>query len=112
MLNIKTTFVATTLAIAAAGAFAQTTAAPATPRVDQREVKQEQRIQQGVNSGQLTAKETHHLDKQQARVAGAEATAKADGTVTKQERHHLHKMQNHASTDIAHQKHDAQTASK
>jgi len=109
MLNLKTALATTILAIAATGAFAQS---PATPRVDQREANQEQRIQQGVNSGQLTAKETHRLDKEQARIAGAETTAKADGTLTKQERHQLHKMQKHASADIAHQKHDAQTASK
>ena len=45
-------------------------------------------------------------------MATAETHAKADGTVTKHERRHLHKMQNRASKDIAHQKHDAQTAVK
>ena len=112
MLNLKTILIGTTLTVASIGAFAQAAAAPATPRVDQREANQEKRIQQGVASGQLTAKETHKLDKQQARVEVAEANAKADGKVTKGERKHLHRMQNRASNDIHAQKHDAQTAVK
>ena len=37
MFTLKHTFVATTLAIASLGAFAQAASTPATPRVDQRE---------------------------------------------------------------------------
>jgi peptidoglycan hydrolase CwlO-like protein len=62
--------------------------------------------------GQLNAKETHRLDKQQSRIKVAEANAKADGKVTKGERKHLHKMQGRASKNIHAQKHDAQTAAK
>ena len=113
MPNLKTVLIGATLAIASIGAFAQAAAsAPATPRVDQREANQEKRIQQGVASGQLNAKETHRLDKQQARVQGVEAAAKADGKVTKGERKHLHRMQNRTSKNIYQQKHDAQTATK
>ena len=109
MLNLKTLAVGATLAIASIGAFAQTSA-PATPRVDAREAKQQARIDAGVGSGQLNAKETNRLDKQQARIAGTEANAKADGTVTAKERRHLAHMQNRASKNIYKQKHDAQTA--
>ena len=52
MLSLRTLTVTTTLALASLGAFAQAAAAPATPRVDQREVNQDKRIQQGVASGQ------------------------------------------------------------
>jgi hypothetical protein len=110
MMNLKTVAVSATLVIASIGAFAQTTAAPATPRVDQREVNQDKRIQQGVASGQLNAKETYRLEKEQAAINKAETNAKADGKVTKHERRKLHKMQNAASKDIHAQKHDAQTA--
>ena len=113
MLNLKTLTIASTLAVASIGAFAQTAIAPAsptTPRVDQREANQQQRIAAGAASGQLTAKETNRLEKEQAHIDNAEAKAKADGTVTKGERKHLHRMQNRASKDIHHQKHDAQTA--
>jgi len=109
MTNLKTLTVAVTLAVASLGAFAQAASA-ATPRVDQREANQQQRIATGAASGALTAKETNRLEKQQARITTAEATAKADGTVTKGERKHLHRMQDRASKNIHHQKHDAQSA--
>ena len=110
MLNFKTSLIATTLAFASISAFAQAAAAPATPRVDQREANQQARIANGAASGQLTGKETVRLEREQAAVNKAEAHAKADGTVTRHERKRLHRMQNAASKDIHAQKHDAQTA--
>ena len=63
-MNKLTTLAAgVTLAVASIGAFAQATA---TPRVDQREANQQARIDAGVASGQLTAREANRLDKQQA----------------------------------------------
>jgi hypothetical protein len=109
MMNLKTLAVSATLAVASIGAFAQTASATTTPRVDQREVNQDKRIQQGVASGQLNAKETYRLEKEQAAINKAETTAKADGKVTRQERRRLNKMQDRASKDIHAQKHDAQT---
>ncbi|WP_428421013.1 hypothetical protein [Methylibium sp.] len=91
---------------AAAASFAQ--GATATPRIDQREQRQEQRVQQGVGSGALTPKETYRLEKEQAHIDKAEASAKSDGTVTASERKRLMKMQNRASHDIRRQKHDRQ----
>jgi hypothetical protein len=81
-----------------------------TPRVDQRENKQNARIQQGVSSGQLNARETYRLDKQQAAIHQTQANAKADGKVTRAERKRLARMQNRASRNIYNQKHDAQKA--
>ena len=105
------TLTAAVLAFAAAGAFAQAASAPAaTPRIDQRQANQEKRIDQGIATGELTKRETRRLEKEQIAINRAEDKAKADGTVTKAERRRLHKMQNHASQDIHHQKHDAQTA--
>lgn len=110
MIKLKTLAASATLALAGIGAFAQAASAPATPRVDQREVKQDARIQQGVASGELNAKETYRLEKEQAVINKAETKAKADGKVTPQERRKLHHMQNRASKDIRTQKHDGQTA--
>jgi hypothetical protein len=93
------------LTLTGASVWAQT---PTTPRVDQREANQEKRIEQGVASGALTSRETLRLEREQKRVAAAEAQAKGDGTVTAAERKRLHKLQNAASRDIKHQKHDAQ----
>ncbi len=101
------------LAVAGAAASAQTAAsAPGanTPRIDQRQARQEQRIDKGIASGALTKRETRRLEKEQTLVNKAEDKAKADGSVTAQERKRLHKMQNHASRDIYRQKHDKQTA--
>jgi len=111
---LKTMLTASTFAIASLGLYAQTasaqTSAPATPRVDQREANQQQRITQGVGSGELTQKETYKLEKEQAAIDKTEARAKADGKVTRAERKRLHRMQDAASRDIHKQKHDAQTA--
>ena len=80
----------------------------ATPRVDQRQVNQQQRIDQGAQSGQLTATEAARLNKGQAQVEKKEAKAKADGTVTAKEREQLKHAQNKQSQKIRHEKHDKQ----
>jgi len=106
---MKTTQIIAALSLAALSglALADNTA---TPRVDQREANQQERIANGAASGQLTAKETQHLEKQQAKIDATEAKDKADGKVTGKERRHLAKMQNKASKDIYKEKHNAKTA--
>lgn len=89
------------------------TAAPAknpaaTPGVDQRQANQQQRIDQGVKSGQLTTKEAARLEKGQDRIETMEDKAKADGTVTPKERARLHKAQDKQSRKIYREKHDRQ----
>jgi hypothetical protein len=105
----KFTISAVGVAIAIAS-LAASAGGTATPRVDQREADQQKRIDAGVASGQLNARETNRLDKQQARIASTEAKDKADGTVTKSERAELHRMQRRANKNVYAQKHDAQTA--
>ena len=112
MNHFKSLVAGAAIALISVTSFAQTATLPSTSRVDAREVKQDARIQQGVASGQLNAKETYRLEKQQANINRAEANAKADGKVTQGERKHLNHMQNKASKNIHHQKHDAQTAVK
>ncbi len=80
----------------------------ATPGVDQRQVNQQQRIDQGVASGQLTGKEAARMEKGQAHVEKMEAKAKADGKVTPKERGKLQQAQNNQSQKIKHNKHDKQ----
>lgn len=90
---------------------AQTTTAKdpaATPGIDKRQAEQQKRIDQGVASGQLTAKEAARLEKGQERVQKMEDKAKADGKVTKQERARIQQAQNVESRHIAKQKHDRQ----
>ena len=97
------------LLLAATGAaFAQTPAGTATPRIDQREANQQQRIAKGVASGQLTPRETQKLEKREAHIAADTARAKSDGKVTRAERARLTREQDRASRAIHKQKHDAQ----
>ena len=81
-----------------------------TPNLDKREANQQKRIDQGVASGQLTAKETNRLDKREATLAANEAAAKSDGKVTRAERRKLQREANRDSKAIRQQKHDRQTA--
>jgi len=80
------------------------------PRIDRRQEKQEQRIDQGVQSGALTPKEAGRLEAQQARIAQEEARMKADGQLTKAERAKLTHDQNRASKTIYRKQHNARTA--
>jgi hypothetical protein len=86
-------------------AFAQSSA---TPVFDQRQANQEQRIQQGVQSGSLTQKEAARLEKGQDRLQRKEDRAKADGVVTAQERKNLQRAENRQSERIYREKHDRQ----
>lgn len=93
--------------VAAAPAFAED---PAMPVVEKRQQLQQERIGQGVGSGQLTPREAIRLEKQQAGIERAERRAGADGKITPNERARLHRKQDRASRRIYRQKHDAQTA--
>ena len=77
------------------------------PGIQSREQKQEKRIQQGVQSGQLTPKETGKLEAQQAKIKQDEALMKADGKLTKAERKKLKREQNRASENIYRKKHNS-----
>lgn len=89
--------------------FAQTTS---TPGIDQRQANQQQRIDQGVKSGQLNKKEAVRLEKGQERIQKMENKAMADGKMTKKERAKIEKAQDRESRRIAREKHDKQTAKK
>jgi uncharacterized membrane protein YebE (DUF533 family) len=82
-----------------------------TPNIDQRQANQQQRIDQGVKSGELTGKEAARLEKGQAHVQTMKDKAEADGKVTPRERKRIQRAQNKQSKKIYHEKHDRQTAS-
>lgn len=90
----------------AVSAFAQTN----TPRIDQRQENQQKRIDNGVKSGALTAKETNNLDKREAKLEADKEAAKADGKVTAKERKKLKREENRDSKAIYKKKHNARTA--
>ena len=103
MFNVKGVAIAVAL-IFAGSAYAQT----ATPNIDKRQANQEKRIEQGVKSGELTAKETARLENREAKLQADKQKAKADGVVTKKERAKLQQEANRDSKAIYRQKHDAQ----
>ena len=80
------------------------------PKIQEREIKQQERIQQGVNSGQLTQREARRLENQQSRMKATEDCLKANGNLTPAERARLTRMQNRASRDIYRLKHNPVTA--
>jgi hypothetical protein len=75
----------------------------------QRNVNQEKRIEQGVQSGQLTQKETARLERGEARIDRKDARAGADGHVGAHEQASIQRSENRESRRIYRQKHDAQT---
>ena len=74
-----------------------------------RNVNQQKRIEQGVQSGELTPHETAKLEAGQARVDRAEGRAAADGHVTAAEQARVQRREDHQSKKIHHEKHDGQT---
>jgi hypothetical protein len=75
----------------------------------QRNVNQQQRIEQGVKSGQLTNREVGNLERGQANVNRAEARAGANGHVGPNEQKRIQQAENKQSKKIHREKHNAQT---
>lgn len=74
----------------------------------ERNHNQQERIEQGVKSGELTRRETLRLEKEEARIRTDEDLAKADGKITAEERERLNKELDKASHNIYEEKHDAE----
>src|SRR3984957_2341224 len=96
-------------------AFAQqsTSATTDTPEsIAQRKDNQQDRIAQGIDSGQLTAGETKNLETKEAGVNKEEHTMRTDddGHLTAADRATLNNQQNHLSNQIYTDKHNANTA--
>jgi hypothetical protein len=90
-----------------------TTAAPAPkPTIAQRKENQQDRIAQGVKSGQLTAGETANLETKEAAINGETRADRAanGGKLTSAEKQQVNKQQNQLSKQIYTDKHNANTA--
>lgn len=68
--------------------------------------RQENRIEEGVDSGKLTDKEAERLKNQQDVIDQERENAREDGKVTRGERREIRHDQNKASHAIRHKKHD------
>jgi hypothetical protein len=112
-MNIKMMIATLTIAVLPGLAAAQTTPSDAAAaRIDQRQANQQQRIDQGVKSGELNQREAARLQKGQDRVQRKEDKAKADGVITKKEANQIERAQDRQSARIYNQKHDKQKAPK
>jgi hypothetical protein len=101
---------ASALLIAPAALLAQTPTPGANDHnIGQRKVDQQERIGNGVRSGQLTARETGHLEHQEAGINREERGMRAQdhGHLTSQDRRTLHAQQNQESRRIYRDKHNA-----
>lgn len=77
--------------------------------INDRQRDQQQRIRQGIRSGELTRREARRLEAEQARVRFHEARARrSGGEFTARERLRIQRELNHSSRDIRRQKHDRQ----
>lgn len=99
------TFIAAVALVAPMLAAAQTSS---TPRIDQRQVNQEARIQQGERSGALTQHEANKLERGQQHVQNMENRAIADGKVTMKEKGRIEHAQDVQSRRVYREKHDRQ----
>jgi hypothetical protein len=92
-----------------AGLFAVPAFAQSSATEVQRDVRQQQRVEAGLKSGQLTTREAARLEHEEAHIDHVQANALKDGSLSDAEKAHISSMQNRASRDIAAQKHDVQT---
>ncbi|HTZ40483.1 MAG TPA: hypothetical protein VMB77_10010 [Syntrophales bacterium] len=101
--------VSLTFLVAAEVAYGQTqNTATNDPGIQQRMQNQQQRIDQGINSGQLTPREAGRLEAEESRIKQDELRMKSNGNLTPAERQRLNRELDKASGDIYRQKHDAQ----
>lgn len=91
------------VAVSAAPALAQAQSIPdplATPWMDRRQELQQQRIDEGVAAGRVTATEAARLQGNMDRIQGYKDQAAADGSVSRWERTRLNYAQNRQSSYI------------
>ena len=105
-MRIRLTAIAAGLA---ACTIAATASAQNTADVVQRDVNQQNRIEQGLKSGQLTTKEAGKLEREESHIDKMESNALKDGKMTNAEKRRIERAENQASKDIYREKHDAQT---
>lgn len=78
--------------------------------IDQREAEQQQRIQEGLQSGALTPQEAARLEAEQQQIQALKAKMLADGKLSPKEKVTLDQLQEKADRDIYRLKHNNQVA--
>ena len=106
MKTTSITFQLIAASLLTSAAWAQTTPAE---QDQQRDVNQQQRIEQGLQSGQLSTKEAGSLERQEQHVDKMEAHDMKNGAITSGEQARLNAAQNRVSNDIYADKHNGVT---
>ncbi|HEY2344546.1 MAG TPA: hypothetical protein VGH80_01535 [Xanthomonadaceae bacterium] len=89
--------------------FALNVQAQTTGTETRRDVHQQERIDAGLKSGQLTTKEAAQLERQESRIDRTEQRDMKNGSLSAAEKAKIQAMQNRSNRAIYTQKHDAQT---
>jgi len=76
--------------------------------IERRDAINNERIEQGIRSGQITPREAARLRAKQAHIERMEARARRDGVVTGRERERIEVAQNDLGRSIWREKHDRQ----
>jgi hypothetical protein len=79
---------------------------PRTDQVVDRDVNQQQRVEQGLQQGQLNTREAGQIERQESRIDQTEARDLKDGKLSPAEQAHLNQMQNQTSRDIYRDRHN------
>jgi hypothetical protein len=102
------TFAKKAIAVTIAALFSATAFAQTVGSEVQRDVNQQQRIEQGLQSGQLTTREAAKLENEESRINRMESQALKDGNLSAAERRAFGMRRTRRSKDIYSEKHDAQ----
>jgi hypothetical protein len=110
---VKSVTAAAVLALCSASSFAQSYGTPvygphyaygansySTSRIDQRQARQQERINMALRRGEISPHEAARLQEEQRRIRRAERHAAADGWISPQESARIERMQDRASENI------------
>jgi hypothetical protein len=101
------TIARTSIALAVGLLFAGAALAQTTGSTVQRDINQQSRIEQGLQSGELNTLEAGRLERQEAAVEKMQSNALKDGSLSPAEKARLERAQNKVSIDIYRDKHNA-----
>jgi len=100
-------FAKTGTAVAIGLLFAGAALAQTTGSTVQRDVNQQERIEQGLQNGELTTREAGQLERREATVDKMQSNALKDGSLSPAEQARLRRAQDKVSSDIYRDKHNA-----
>src|SRR5260221_12139470 len=100
------------IAVAVAGLFSAAASAQTVGSEVQRDVNQQQRIEQGLKSGSLNTREASQLERGEARVDRMESSAGHDGTLGPAENARIQHAENQESSQIDRLKPSAHTGKR